>query len=402
MMKKYKFIGLFFATFACHCTSLTQDPAYYDPPPLATHFNGEHFVGSESCIECHAEIYASHLQSAHYRTSQPPSEENIKGSFEPGSNRLELENVAFEMTHQEGTFYQHTIIEDMTQPIPPQTFDIVIGSGIKGQSYLSWDNDYLFQLQVSYYPPTNSWINSPGFPSTPIKRPVRDGCLKCHVSFATNRDFSGQGNQYDKEKIVYRVDCERCHNPAMTHVTHHRSHPDIDSPTFILTFDTLSRQQRLDACAQCHSGPRAGIIKGNSFSYLVGETLADYSRNFHTGQKDHELDVHGNQYGLLRSSTCFQQSPQMDCMTCHDPHSNQRGDIAHFNHRCIECHGAHAISCTADASDKQSMKNSCIACHMPNTPSKSMSVQLDQDSLETPVYIRTHLIDIYPKESWHH
>lgn len=400
-MNQYVPLIILLAVFSSHCTSIMKGPEYYDPEILATHGNGEHYVGAETCLECHADIYASHKQTAHFHTSALASSDNIHGSFEHEKNVIELDEVTVEMVKEGDKFFQMTKDKSGELLIPPQAFDVVIGSGVKGQSYLTWKGENLFQLQASYFPPTGTWINSPGYPPQPIQRPVRDGCLKCHVTFATNRDFSGQGNRYDKEKMIYGISCEKCHNPSAKHVIAHRNDPDLLAPQSMLSFDSLSRQQRLDACAQCHSGPRAGIIKGNSFSYLTGEKLDDYSRNFYTGKQDSELDVHGNQYGLLTSSTCFQQSPSMDCVSCHDPHAKQRGNRAHFNQVCISCHQSQNMTCAAEPAVMAKMDNSCIACHMPTSPSQTMSFQLTGDSVETPAYVRTHLIDIYPEESWH-
>ncbi|MEZ5042866.1 MAG: multiheme c-type cytochrome [Saprospiraceae bacterium] len=401
MKKKKYFIiaSLFLAAFVYYCISTAKGLDYYQPEPLATHFNGEAFVGSRTCMECHADISTTHLQTAHFNTSASANAKNIKGSFKKGANTVKLEEVEFEMVKKGKSFYQLTTLNSPGQQIPPEKIDIVVGSGVKGQSYLTWEDDYLFQLQVSYYPPLDTWINSPGYPDRLLKRPIRDGCLKCHVTFATNRDFSGQGNQYDQAKMVYGVDCERCHRPAAKHVIFHRNNPDVKAAKFMLKLDTLSRQQRLDACAQCHSGPRDNIIQGNSFTYLTGETLKDYSRNFYTGQPDSALDVHGNQYGLLTTSKCFIQSANMDCSTCHDPHKKQRGNRTHFNEKCIGCHSpGSSVTCTAEMAVRETKANNCITCHMPNSPSKGMSVELN--SLKTSVYVRTHLIGVYPKESW--
>lgn len=398
-MKKKSIIAvLFLLGLVLYYRSTLKDLGYYNPEVLATHSDGEQFVGSKTCMECHKDIHATHLQTAHYNTSAIANAENIKGNFEPHSNTLAVGEIEFEMTKEGKSFYQLTHVDHTGLTIPPKRFDIVIGSGVKGQSYLTWDEDKLFQLQASYYPPSESWVNSPGYPDRMLERPIRDGCLKCHVTFATNRDFSGQGNQYDKAKMLYGVDCERCHRPAAKHVIYHRNNPKETASKYILKLDTISRQKRLDVCAQCHSGPRASIIKGNSFSFLAGEDLDTYSRNFYTGQQDSELDVHGNQYGLLTSSKCFKLSSSMDCSTCHDPHKNQRGNIAHFNQKCSGCHGGGSVSCTAPPAETQAMGNNCIACHMPNTPSKLMSVQLPQSGPEISVYVRTHLIGIYKKE----
>lgn len=399
-MKKKMFLVLllFLAAFAYYCLSTIKGLDYYEPEILATHSEGEEFVGSRTCMECHADIHASHLETAHYNTSALANADNILGSFKSNSNTVETKELEMTMQKKGRSFYQHTKIKLTNQQLPPEKFDIVIGSGVKGQSYLTWKEDKLFQLQASYYPPADIWINSPGYPAQRLERPVRDGCLKCHVTFAKNKDFSGQGNQYEKAQFLYGVDCEKCHRPSAKHVVFHRNNPDVKTSRFMLQLDTIARQKRLDACAQCHSGPRSNLVQGNSFSFLSGENLREYSRNFYTGQPNTELDVHGNQYGLLTTSKCFIQSPEMDCSSCHDPHKKQRGDTSYFNQKCMGCHTDNSTTCTADAAEVSTMGNNCISCHMPNSPSKGMSVELN--SLKTSVYVRTHLIGIYPKEKW--
>jgi len=365
----------------------------YDYPITATQINIESFVGSETCKECHAEIYNTHIKTAHYNSSALADSSTIKGSFEDGFNMLDLNDVIFEMAPEKGAFYQHTKIKNRNIQIAPAKFDIVIGSGVRGQTYLSWSDDKLFQLQASYHTPSNTWINSPGYPSYYTERPIRDACLKCHVTFAESRDFPGQGNQYHKERIIYGVDCEKCHGPAAKHVGYHKKN-EVRTPRFIVKFDSLSRKQRLDVCAQCHSGMRSTIIKENPFTFLPGEDLDEYSV-YSVPESTADLDVHGNQFGLLTQSECFKQTPTMDCATCHNPHKNQRGDTSYFNLKCIGCHSNETKTCSNEETKIQVMGNDCIACHMPVRPSKTMTAQLVKDSLETSFYIRTHLIGIY-------
>lgn len=401
-MKKKKFFlnsilvltVLFLSVSIYHCKNPKIESAYLNPDVLATHTNGDQFVGSETCLECHADIYAAHIKTAHFNTSAPGTTGSIKGNFEAGSNVLDLESVTFKLRSRGDSLYQHTEIKNRTVHKAPERFDIAIGSGVRGQSYLTWKDDQLFQLQTSYYTPTNSWVNSPGFPTYSIERPVREACMKCHVTFAKTKDFSGQGNTFDKSQMMYGIDCERCHRPAAKHVVFHRSNPNRKMAEFMMTYDTLSRQQRLDACAQCHSGLRGQLLKGNSFSFLAGYDLGEYSQNFNIDRADTALDVHGNQYGLLTKSQCFKQTESMDCATCHDPHTNQRGNATYFNQKCIGCH-SESVVCTAASSSVQLMGNNCIACHMPTNPSEAMTVQLGKDSLATAFEIRTHLIGIY-------
>ena len=383
--------------FVCNCKDSIEESAYYKPEILATHFNGEKFVGSMVCKECHSDIYASHVHTAHYNTSSIADSSTVKGSFKEGLNRLTLENVEFEMKSQNDTLFQSTTIKNRSTKVPKSSFDIVIGSGVKGQSYLNWEQNELFQMQVSYYTPGDKWVNSPSFPNYSYSRPIGDACLKCHMTFATNNNIPKKINSYNREQMVYGIDCERCHRPGEKHVVYHRQNPQDKEGMYMPKLQELSKQQRLGACAQCHSGLRQELLKGTPFSFLTGNDLNDFSKNYDQGVSNEELDVHGNQYGLLTSSQCFKKSDIMDCTTCHNPHSNQRGKSNYFNAKCISCH-SNSNSCKADDKKRTVAHNNCIECHMPTKASNAMMVQLNKDSLETSFYVRTHLIGVYSEE----
>ena len=110
------------------------------------------------------------------------------------------------------------------------------------------------------------------------------------------------------------------------------------------------------------------------------------------------IDVHGNQYGLLRSSKCFKMSQTMICTTCHNPHENERGNIALFSSRCIACHGdGHEKICKLTDSIGPSIAGNCIDCHMPLKASHSITELLSGDKSPTAALIRSHLIKIYPE-----
>lgn len=46
----------------------------------------DQFAGSASCQKCHKQIYDSFVLTSHIKTSEPSSEKNILGSFQPGKN----------------------------------------------------------------------------------------------------------------------------------------------------------------------------------------------------------------------------------------------------------------------------------------------------------------------------
>jgi hypothetical protein len=386
--------GLIFFSVAIYLKYTTQISEYLEPEILATHYNGAHFVGSQTCIECHKEIYETHLATAHFNTSATAAIDHIKGNFAEGHNKLNLSGVSIKMSHEDNQFYQ------LSEPYFGETgtkkdkIDIVVGSGVKGQSHLGWENNRLYQLQASYYEPTRSWINSPNFPDVPFKRSVDDSCLKCHVTFAKKADVFAEDPIYDRTQIMLGIDCERCHGPLEQHVRFHRNNPAEMAAKFVDSYQLYTRQQRLDACAVCHSGLQAQQIKGNPFSFLAGDTLAFYTKNYMRRNSNANLDVHGNQVGLLMESECFKNTEKMDCLTCHDPHKNQRGDTVDFNLKCISCHTMASINSSSTAGGHE-VGQDCISCHMPLLPSKVMTLQLGPGMEEVPVYIRTHLIGNY-------
>lgn len=372
---------------------------YIPIKPIAIHNNGSGFSGSKVCAECHLDIYNSHIKTTHYKSSAKANLENVKGNFNDGKNIFHLNDaIAFKMNLRNDSLYQDIFIKLNDSLINSSRFDAIIGSGTKGQSYLNWQDSSLYQIQVSYFAPNKSWINSPGYPPKRLasNRPVQQRCLECHVTYAKNSNSFGKKNVYYKSKIIYGIDCERCHGPSLKHVNFHKKNPEDTIGMFAVKYSNLSRQQKLDACALCHSGIRMRGNK-NPFSFIVGDTLNLFSMPDYTKDNLKNLDVHGNQYGLLSASKCFKKSNTMDCTTCHNPHKNQRNDYTSFNEKCFSCHNTkenHKNTCSAEKKATNAINNNCIECHMPLVSSKKMKIQTLKDSLKS-VKVRTHFIAVY-------
>ncbi len=402
MQKKLIYIVLLFVTiigFLTYFLFFSEDTNsdYVAITPIAIHNNGMEFIDSNICSECHKSIVEDHLKTAHYNTFRPANKNSIKGSFVKEKNSLKLNNkVSLKMVARDTSFYQDAIVDQQEKPFYSAKMDIVIGSGTKGQSYLMWHQDRLFQLQASYFTPTNSWINSPGAPNKLAPaRPVIERCLECHTTYAQNISGSKKGNQFHKTNIVYGIDCQRCHGEVTKHVKYHRLNPDEKVGQHIIKYSNLERQQRLDACALCHSGLRQEVSK-DAFGFNVGDTLENFSIPDYDEKNLNSLDVHGNQYGLLKASKCFKKSTVLDCSSCHNPHKKERGEFSSFNQKCMNCHNSlnNPIVCSGDKAETQQMNNNCVQCHMPLVNSKSMKIQIEEND-EISVKVRTHLIGIY-------
>lgn len=351
------------------------------------------YAGSAACITCHKSIYDSFIGTAHYMTSRAAAEKFIKGSFEEGKNRFAYNQfIEVRMEKRDSVFFQTAYINGA--PSHSESMDIVVGSGRKGQTYLYWKENALFQLPISYYVPAKSWCNSPGFPmATPkFSRNVSGRCLECHGSNAVIEDYDNV-SYFDRNSIVYGVDCERCHGPAAAHVDYHSKNPLDKEAKFLFVEKQLSRQQNLDVCALCHAGIRTATKP--AFSFKTGDKLEDFSLPKYDADTAAMLDVHGNQYGLLSSSKCFKNS-QMTCSSCHNVHGEEINQPALFSQRCMNCHNGHVQKeCTVKPVAGLVLSNNCIDCHMPSMPSKAIFLQVADASKSSADFVRSHRIAIY-------
>lgn len=367
-------------------------------PSETRNVNFRQFAGSSTCAYCHNKIYETHVKTGHYLTSKPALEKYILGSFESGKNIYPFKPGLFvAMEKRDSGIFQVAYLKGVEKAA--RRFDIIMGSGAKGQTFLSWKNDNLFQLPITYFTATNEWCNSPGFPGKVIyNRPVTSRCLECHSTYfnvisAPNKE----PEEFDHKQIIYGIDCEKCHGPAAKHVEYQMQNPNETIGKYIINPTGFSRQQSLDLCALCHGG-RLQKTKP-SFEFIPGDKLADYFVKNTTGPATKTIDVHGNQYGLLSESKCFTASATLTCITCHNSHENERGNLTIFSQRCITCHNKeHGTFCKTNSLSTSKLKVNCINCHMPKQPSMSIAVLLPGAVLPTPAMIRTHLIKVYPDE----
>ncbi len=351
-------------------------------------------LGVASCQPCHQNIYDSYIRTAHFNTSRLADEKSIKGKVSEGHNilRTSVEGTYFKMERRGKGFYQTgNKRTDSGTKTRTERFDIAIGSGRKGQTYLYWKNNLLFQLPVSYTTGTDEWVNSPGYIDGRVHfdRVIPPRCLECHTT-AFKMEGPPPGAKYGSDYVL-GISCEKCHGTGLQHVQYHTSNPQETSPKFILSPKSFPRSRKIDNCALCHSGIRQP--RQPSFSYTPGENLEKYFMP-ESDRENLKPDVHGNQVGLLRKSKCFISSPEMSCSTCHNVHKEER-NIAELSQKCIQCHQAEDCGIFRNAG-KRIVEN-CIDCHMPDQRSNVINISAGMRSFSP--YYRNHAIGIYRTET---
>ncbi len=366
----------------------------------------EKFVGDAACLSCHRDQGTSYLRTSHHLTSQPADKDSILGSFHEGSNVLMIADPAtatdnpglyFKMEAKPNGFYQ-TAVAGWPGQLKTRTerMDLVIGSGVRGQSYLYWHDDRLYELPVSYWADGSRWVNSPGYKDGTMNffRPVTPRCLECHATSIVVRSRDPLSNQYDPTSLVTGISCERCHGPGADHIALHQAKknaaPVDSSPEeAILNPAKLSRDRQVDLCALCHNGIRSEELVP-AFSYLPGKPLDSYLQPSERELASHP-DVHGNQVGLLERSRCYLSSPKMSCSTCHDVHRPERA-AATYSDRCLTCHRIE--SCGMSKTMGSKIAGNCIDCHMPVEPTNAIASETAGVVIRPKM--RNHWIKVYP------
>jgi hypothetical protein len=403
-----------------------QSPKVKAAAPAASHASvakpkvipRREYVGDAACAKCHQDMVDAYNKTAHHVTSEAANKETIVGNFRAGANTMTTAdpNLSFRMDVKGDAFFQTAIwgppsasASDSAAENPSSSpasgtrsrterLDMVIGSGGKGQTYLYWKDDQLFQLPVGYSTVLQHWINSPGYRdgTASFERPIVPRCLECHAAYFESVFPGTDTNLYDTKNFVLGISCERCHGPGRGHVESYGAKPAARASAqasahlgaAIVNPAKLAPARRADVCAQCHDGPGKRAILP-AFSYVPGQPLEKYIE-LPPADAASDVDVHGKQGRLMRKSRCYQQSANMDCSTCHEVHKKEP-DLAAMSQHCLSCHKVEPS--VTHAKVGEGITNNCIDCHMPQL--ESTVVDLDVDGKKVRPRFRTHWIKIY-------
>ena len=326
-----------------------------------------------------------------------PSRATIMGSFAYPSNVVRTANprLHFRMDSTAAGFFETAVTgigRDTT--VRSERIAIVTGNR-KGQSYLFWSGDKLYQLPISYWTGAG-WANSPSYADgrPNFDRPIPPRCLECHATSVTATGTDDASfNRFAKDGAILGITCETCHGAGREHVRRERTPIHLLPRSFvssaIVNPERLPRARQLDGCALCHSG--VAPLQSKPFAFVPGQRLAKQNSLYDVSNEG-QVDVHGNQVALLERSRCFMQS-QMTCATCHDVHREQR-DVRDLSGRCLQCHAVQ--SCGLFPRHGQSLAGRCVNCHMPNLT--STTVVSNDVGEQIRVRVRSHWIKVYPRE----
>jgi predicted CXXCH cytochrome family protein len=319
-----------------------------------------HYVGSQACAKCHAQIYD--------RWQKTP-----------------MANVV-----RDPKVHPDAIIPSLaTNTVAKFTKDQVafVYGSIWKQRYFTKVGDDYFPLSAQWdignkkwlpyhVPNTGDWWTA-FYPADNMQRPTGPTCDGCH---------SVDYNIHTKQVAEWNVGCERCHGPGSEH-TANPLRTNIANPS---RMDYVGAN---DTCIQCHSQgrPLASPIDGKYYDwpvgYHVGLKLADFWQlEEHTlGETSFTHFPDGTAHKNRMQGNDFVQSVMyrrgVTCFSCHDVHGTK--NYAQLwkpaNKLCLDCHapmgpnGPAAPTLEAHTHHKAGSTGSeCIACHMPKIETEGM------------------------------
>jgi hypothetical protein len=331
-----------------------------------------HYVGDARCADCHEDITRSYHEHPMARSLLPVGQASGGQLLDADHhNPFEALGRRFWVERREGRVLHGQVPAVAGDSQRSLEVAYVIGSGIRGHSYLTDHDGYLFQTPISWYAEKKLWDLSPGFREATLpERPVAATCLFCHA----NRALADEETENHYQAPIFQghgIGCERCHGPGELHADNPgRRDPQTGADPTIVNPRRLEPALREAVCEQCHlAGEVRLLCRGRGlYDFRPGLSLGQFWAIFVQARKPGQEEKAVNHVEQMYLSRCFQASAgRMGCVSCHDPHRavGPERRVTHYRGRCLACHEEHGCGLPLEERRRTQADDSCIACHMP-------------------------------------
>jgi len=305
------------------------------------------FLGSATCLSCHADIVKNFLQTGHAQTFFDLKNSTMTQKW-VGRHFADPErNVTFVYENRPAGGLQVTIPEKFgSQAFPLQYLlgsnqqaatIITLVPGEDGETACIEHRVSLFQDDLKLTP------GQQGIRATePVEEfgklqsfDTADRCIGCHTTTHEIRN-------HQLVNVIPNVQCEACHGPGREHVANAERGIAASSLLSLKAETAQQVMKQIQACGKCHRLPED----------LPPQQLTSESKQLARFQP-----------AALLQSACFKKSGGLlSCSKCHDPHLPSGSDTEKVVRSCLECHAPETddqVACPV------SSRQDCIRCHMP-------------------------------------
>jgi hypothetical protein len=368
-------LALFLAVLALYLSSAAAPVAEPELPS---------YVGSSTCIDCHADQAKAWRDSHHALAWTQPDRMTVLGDF--SDTTFEHKGVTSTFSHGGREFFVETEGADGES----MRFKVVGVAGIAPlQQYLvETEPGRLQALDVAWDVAARRWYHL--YPDADL--PPADGlhwtgpyktwnarCAECHAT-GYRKNYDPGSRRYASTQAEIGVGCEACHGPGEAHLSWAREPASYDpAPWSSVTqsgltveFNAGESEIEIQQCAGCHSR-REAFSDGNP---LPGTPFHDAYRLalLREGLYHPDGSIHDEVYvyGSFLQSKMYARGVR--CTDCHDPHSagSEPPPVA----ICTTCHSptgnprfpslkpAEYDSPTHHFHPAGSEAAQCVSCHM--------------------------------------
>ncbi|MEM9621488.1 MAG: multiheme c-type cytochrome [Pseudomonadota bacterium] len=357
------------------------------------------YVGSNTCAECHADVYSAWSGSHHFHAMQ---------SADPGQvmARVGVDGQVspdYRFTERNGELWLTSTVAEADpanrDPTSESSWRVPYVFGVTPlQQYLVDVGQGRLQAFAQAYPDPAAAADQMQMPARSLviprehfsvhgeisgpndvlhwRKPGQNWnhmCADCH-STAVSKGYDPNTDAYATSFAEISVGCEACHGGGSAHVDWARSGAAAaaGADTSVRVTTLRSPDEQLNTCAQCHSrrGQLAeGFTPQTALLDHYQPALLDDGLYHADGQINDEVFVYGS---FLQSKM---HARGVTCSHCHEPHSARLRLPG--NGTCTQCHSAagHPDFPTPQQTDYDTATHhhhaqgsagaQCVNCHMP-------------------------------------
>ena len=339
------------------------------------------YMGMQTCRSCHEDVYNSFVETGMGRSFDVAKREKSDAVFDEHALVYDKHHDLYYLPYfKDSIFYikEFRLENNDTVFQRIERINYIVGSGQHTNSHILDFNGYIFQAPITYYTQDGRWDMAPGFKEGKIDRFDRfltSECITCHNHLPTLAE--GSINKFSN--MPTGIECERCHGPGEIHVKEKLAGHIVDTSTqidySIVNPIHLERDLQMDICQRCHLQGVAVLQNDKTFyDFKPGMKLSDIMNVFLPRYTNsHEKFIMASQADRLKMSSCFLETEDLTCLTCHDPHHTVSSKTdKDFNAACEKCHQENSSKCSIGEVALSEENNNCIKCHMP--PSGSIDI----------------------------
>jgi predicted CXXCH cytochrome family protein len=340
------------------------------------------YVGSQSCMLCHAAKAARWRGSHHDLAMQPATDSTVSGNF--SNARFTYAGVTTTFSRHAGQFVVRTDGPDGTLRDydvkytfgvrPLQQYLIELGGGRLQALSIAWDTRpraaggqrwfHLYPGQRISHTDELHW--------TGIRQNWNYMCADCH-STGVKKNYDADSNRFRTTFAAMNVGCEACHGPGSRHVASKGK----------IALAAITRASEVERCARCHSR-REAFTDDYTQARKLGDTHRVALLDDQLYDPDGQIRDEVFEYGSFVQSKMY--SKGVICSDCHDPHTAKLR--APGSQVCARCHMPDKYQSPAHHFHAAGSRGAdCIGCHMPTRtymvvdPRHDHSIRIPQPDL---------------------